>query len=149
MRMSNFMIRGAFLPELRSTTREGAIAELIASLQSAGAFDSADVPDISTAVLRREAMGTTGIGRGIAIPHSRHAAAGKLVGAIGLSKAGLWFDSVDEEPVHIVALVVSPQDQPALHLRALEAVVNGTRDDEMVAKLKACTTAEAMWELIP
>lgn len=149
MRMSNFMIQAAFLPELRSTTREGAIAELIASLQAAGGFDAADVPDITAAVLRREAMGTTGIGRGIAIPHSRHAAAAKLVGALGLSKGGLWFDSVDEEPVHIVALVVSPQDQPALHLRALEAVVNGTRDDETVAKLKACTAAGAMWELIP
>jgi PTS system fructose-specific IIA component/PTS system nitrogen regulatory IIA component len=149
MRMSNFMVLGAFLPDLRSTTREGAIEELIASLQAAGAFATADVPDITAAVLRRETLGSTGIGRGIAIPHSRHAAAGRLVGALGISKAGLWFDSVDDEPVHVVALVVSPQDQPALHLRALEAVVNGTREDETVTRLRACTTADGMWELIP
>lgn len=149
MRMSNFMVRAALVPALRSTTREGAIAELIASLQAAGAFAAADVPDITAAVLRRETLGSTGIGRGIAIPHSRHAASSRLVGTIGISAAGLGFDSVDDEPVYLVALVVSPQDQPALHLRALEAVVNGTREDETVARLRACTTADEMWELLP
>jgi len=148
MRMTNFIVRYAILPELVATTREGAITELIASLHAAGEFAAGDVPDITAAVLRRETLGSTGIGRGIAIPHTRHAAAGRLVATLGLSPGGIPFDSVDEEPVHLLALIVSPQDQPALHLRALEAVVHATRDDDVVARLRACRTAEDIWNLL-
>lgn len=147
--MSNFIVRDAVLPALAATTREGAITEMIARLHAAGEFAADDVPDITAAVLRREALGSTGIGRGIAIPHSRHAAAGKLVGTVAVSRAGIPFDSIDEEPVHLLALIISPQDQPALHLRALEAVVHATKDDELVAKLRACETAEDLWNLLP
>lgn len=149
MRMSNFIVKDAILPVLTATTREGAITEMIASLHAAGEFADADVPDITAAVLRREALGSTGIGRRIAIPHSRHAAAGKLVGTVALSAAGIWFDSVDEEPVRLLALIVSPQDQPALHLRALEAVVHATKDDALVAQLIDCQTADEIWDLLP
>jgi nitrogen PTS system EIIA component len=148
MRMTNFIVRDAILPELTSATREGAITELIASLHAAGEFSDGDVPDITAAVLRRESLGSTGIGRGIAIPHTRHAAAARLVATVGLSRAGIPFDSIDEEPVHLLALIVSPQDQPALHLRALEAVVNATRDDDFVARLRDCRTAEDVWNLL-
>ena len=149
MRMSNFVVRDAILPELVATTRVGAITELIALLHAAGEFAAGDVPSITDAVLRRETLGSTGIGRGIAIPHSRHAAAGKVVAAVALSRGGIPFDSIDEEPVHLLALIVSPQDQPALHLRALEAVVHATKDDALVARMIACRTADELWELIP
>jgi len=149
MRMSNFVVRDAILPVLAATTREGAIVELIASLHAAGEFAEGDVSEITAAVLRREAMGTTGIGRGIAIPHTRHAAAGKLVGTVGIAPDGISFESVDDEPVRLLAIVVSPQDQPALHLRALEAIVHATKDDDLVARMIACRTAEELWSLIP
>ena len=149
MRLTNFIVRDAIVTALAATTREGAIAEMIARLHAVGEFADGDVPDITAAVLRRETLGSTGIGRGIAIPHTRHGAAGRLVATLAVSPAGIPFDSIDDEPVHLLALIVSPQDQPALHLRALEAVVNATRDDEFVARLRACRTADELWELLP
>ena len=87
MRMSHFVVRDAIIPALASTNRDEVIREMVQALHAAGQFLNTDPEDIVRAVLRREQLGSTGIGRGIAIPHSRHAAVAQLVGTIGLSKA--------------------------------------------------------------
>ncbi|HEY2785727.1 MAG TPA: PTS sugar transporter subunit IIA [Fimbriiglobus sp.] len=148
MRMSHFVVKEAIQPALTETTRDGVIRELVASLESAGRVLKSDLVDVVEAVLRRERLGTTGIGRGIAIPHTRHAAVGQLVAAVGLSAAGVPFESLDGEPVHVFFLLVSPQDQPANHLRALEHVVGALRDDAFIQKLRACTTQDEVWAVI-
>lgn len=148
MWMSHFVVRDAILPDLTATTREGVIRELVRGLHAAGRFQTQDPEEVVKAVLRRETLGSTGIGRGIAIPHSRHAAVTQLVGTIGLSKAGVPFESIDGEPVHVFVLLVSPQDQPGPHLRALESVVQAMRDDEFVRALRACETQDQVWNLI-
>jgi mannitol/fructose-specific phosphotransferase system IIA component (Ntr-type) len=129
MRMSHFVVRDAILPDLAASSKEGVIREMVQALQSAGQFPNTDLEDIVRAVLRREQLGSTGIGRGIAIPHTRHAAVAQLVGSIALSRAGVAFDSIDSEPVHVFVLLISPQDRPGDHLRALENVVQTMRDD--------------------
>ena len=148
MRMSHFVSKDAIVPNLAASTREGAIREMVASLHAAGQFLGADTEDVVKAVLRREQLGSTGIGRNIAIPHSRHASVGQLVGTVGLSKAGVPFDSIDGEPVHVFVMLISPQDRPGDHLRALENVVQALRDDGFVKALRACDTAEQVWELV-
>jgi PTS system fructose-specific IIA component/PTS system nitrogen regulatory IIA component len=150
MRMSHFVVKDAIIPALTSVTRDGVIREMVHSLHAAGQFLNTDTEDVVRAVLRREQLGSTGIGRGIAIPHSRHAAVSQLVGTIGLSKAEgkIPFDSIDGEPVDIVVLLISPQDRPGDHLRALENVVQTLRDDEFCASLRACQTRDEVWALI-
>lgn len=148
MRMSNFVVRDAILPELAATTRDEAIREMVKSLHAAGQFLNTDLDDIVKAVIRRECLGSTGIGRGIAIPHSRHASVGQLVGTLAISRGGLPFDSIDGEPVHILVLLISPQDRPGDHLRALENVVQTMRDDGFVKALKAATNRDEIWELL-
>jgi nitrogen PTS system EIIA component len=148
MRMSHFVVRDAVNPALAATTRDEAVAEMVAGLQAAGQFVGTDTADIVKAVLRREQLGSTGIGRGIAIPHSRHAAVSQLVGTVAVSKTGVPFDSIDGEPVHVFVMLISPQDRPGDHLRALENVVQTMRDDAFVAAVKAATTKEQLWELI-
>lgn len=148
MRMSHFVVRDAIVPALASNSREGVIRELVQSLHAAGQFPNTDLEDIVKAVLRREQLGSTGIGRGIAIPHSRHSAVSQLVGTIGLSQGGVSFDSIDGEPVHIVVLLISPQDRPGDHLRALENVVQTMRDDDFVKSIRAAHTKDEVWELI-
>ena len=78
------------------------------------------IADIVRAVMRREELGTTGIGHGIAIPHSRHPSVDRLIGTLALSRGGLPFESLDGEPVYVFFLLVSPQERPGDHLRALE-----------------------------
>ncbi len=148
MRMSHFVVKDAIIPALTATTRDEVIRELVQSLHAAGQFLNTDLDDIVRAVLRREQLGSTGIGRGIAIPHTRHAAVNQLIGTIGLSAAGIPFESIDGEPVHIAVLLISPQDKPGDHLRALENVVQTMRDDDFVQALRACKTQDEVWALI-
>jgi len=162
MRLCNFIVRDAIIPSLAVTApaadardpaavgrvKEAVVREMVGSLHAAGHFRDTDVDGIVQAVLRREQLGTTGIGRHIAIPHSRHPSVDRLIGTLALSRDGLPFDSLDGEPVYVFVLLVSPQDRPGDHLRALEAVVRTMRNDQFVQQLRACQTREEIWALL-
>jgi mannitol/fructose-specific phosphotransferase system IIA component (Ntr-type) len=148
MRMSDFVIKEAIIPDLKATTKEGVIRELIESLRASGQFRGGETEDIVKAILKREQLGSTGIGRGVAIPHSKHVTVERLIGALGVSKAGINFDSVDGEPVHVLVLLVSPQERPGDHLRALENVARSMRDDGFVRELRAAATRDEIWRLL-
>ena len=148
MRMSDFVVREAIIPELASATKEGVIREMVESLRAAGQFKSGDPEDIIRAILKRELLGSTGIGRGVAIPHTKHPSADRLVGTVALSRNGVSFESLDGEPVHVFVLLVSPQDRPGDHLRALENVSRRLRDDGFVRSLRGATTREGVWTLL-
>ncbi|HXD85366.1 MAG TPA: PTS sugar transporter subunit IIA [Urbifossiella sp.] len=162
MRLTNFIVRDAIIPALKTTAadinphdpaavgliKERVIREMVDSLAAAGGFPDGDLEDITKAVLRRELLGTTGIGKNIAIPHSRHPSVNKLVGALALSPGGLPFESLDGEQVYVLVLLISPQERPGDHLRALEAVVRTMRNDDYVKQLRACTTKDEIWNLL-
>jgi mannitol/fructose-specific phosphotransferase system IIA component (Ntr-type) len=146
--MSHFVVRDAVIPSLSATTRDAAIREMVTSLHAAGRLHATDLDDIVKAVLRREELGTTGIGHGIAIPHSRHMAVSQLMGTLALCKAGVPFESIDGEPVHVMVLLLSPPDKPGDHLRALENVVHTMRDEAFVKALREAETREEIWRLL-
>jgi PTS system fructose-specific IIA component/PTS system nitrogen regulatory IIA component len=146
--MSDFVVREAIIPELKATTKEGAIREMVESLRGAGYFRGSEPEDIIKAILKREQLGSTGIGRSVAIPHSKHTSVDRLIGTIAISKTGIPFDSVDGEPVQLLVLLISPQDRPGDHLRALENVARSMRDDGFVRSLVQCTTRDAIWALL-
>jgi PTS system fructose-specific IIA component/PTS system nitrogen regulatory IIA component len=148
MRMSDFVVREAIVPDLAASTKEGVIREMVERLRSAGVFLGTDTEDVVRAIQKREQLGSTGIGRGIAIPHTKHASVDRLVGTIGVSHAGVPFDSLDGEPVYVFVLLVSPQDRPGDHLRALENVSRRLRDDNFIAALRSAHTIEEVWALL-
>lgn len=162
MRLTNFLVRDAIVPRLSASAagvnpddaeavgrvKEQVIAEMAGALRAAGCFRETDLPDIVRAVMARERIGTTGIGQGIAIPHSRHPSVDRLIGTLALAPTGLPFRSLDSEPAFVFVLLVSPQDQPGVHLRALEAVVRTMKDEDFVRRLKACQTADEIWQLL-
>ena len=148
MRMSDFVVRDAIVPELEAATKEGVIREMVESLRMAGQFKSGDPEDVIRAILKRELLGSTGIGRGVAIPHTKHTCADRLVGTVALSRGGVSFESLDGEPVHVFVLLVSPQDRPGDHLRALENVSRRLRDDGFVRSLRNAKTREQIWALL-
>jgi PTS system fructose-specific IIA component/PTS system nitrogen regulatory IIA component len=155
MRLCNFIARDAIVPALSVApggdvrkVKEAVVREMVGALHAAGHFRPADTDEIVKAVLRREDLGTTGIGRHIAIPHSRHAAVDRLIGTLAMSRDGLQFDSLDGEPVYVFVLLVSPQDRPGDHLRALEAVVRTMRNDDFVRQLRNSQTREEIWALL-
>jgi PTS system nitrogen regulatory IIA component len=149
MAMGDFVCRDAIVPALAATTREGVIREMVESLAGLGYFArEGEREEIVRAIQRREQLGSTGIGRGIAIPHTKHASVDRMLGTVALSRTGVAFDSIDGEPVYVFVLLVSPQDRPGDHLRALENVVRTMRDDGFVRALRQCSTREEIWRLL-
>lgn len=148
MRMSDFVVREAIVPDLAATTKEGVIREMVESLRAAGYFKQSEIEDVVKAILKRELLGSTGIGRGVAIPHTKHNSVDRLMGTVAVSRAGVGFDSLDGEPVHVFVLLISPQDRPGDHLRALENVSRSLRDDGFVRSLRQATSREMIWDLL-
>ena len=148
MRMSDFVVREAIVPDLTASTKEAVIRGMVESLHAAGHFRGADLEDITRAILKRELLGSTGIGRGVAIPHTKHSSVDRLIGTVAVSPQGVPFESLDGEPVHVFVLLISPQDRPGDHLRALENVSRSLRDDGFVRSLRQAATREAIWDLL-
>ncbi len=162
MRLTNFLVRDAIIPNLTVTAtsvdsrdatavtgvKERVVTEMVGALRKSGYFREDDLGDIVSAVMRREQLGTTGIGHGIAIPHSRHPSVDRLIGTLAVAREGLPFESLDGGPVYVFVLLVSPQERPGDHLRALEAVVRTMRDEDFVRRLRECNTPEEIWALL-
>jgi nitrogen PTS system EIIA component len=148
MRMSDFVVRDAIIPDLAAVNKEGVIREMAGSLRAAGCFREADQEDVVRAILKRELLGSTGIGRGVAIPHTKHNGVERLIGTVAVSPKGVSFESLDGEPVQVFVLLISPQDRPGDHLRALENVSRCLRDDNFVKALRAATTRDQIWSLL-
>jgi len=148
MRMGDFVVREAIIPSLTASSKEAVVSRKVEGLRDAGYFRGADLEDIIRALLKRELLGSTGIGRGVAIPHTKHVSVDRLVGAVAVSPQGVAFDSIDGEPVHIFVLLISPQDRPGDHLRALENISRTLRDDAFVRALRAAGTREEIGALL-
>jgi PTS system fructose-specific IIA component/PTS system nitrogen regulatory IIA component len=100
------------------------------------------------AVMKREELGSTGIGRGVAVPHTKHSSVNRLIGTVGISREGVDFQSLDGEKVQILFLLVSPPDRPGDHLRALENISRQLRDDTFCRFLKQAKTVEDIKQLL-
>lgn len=148
MRMSDFVVREAILPNLLSTSKEEVIREMVASLRASGHIKATAEDNIIRAILKREELGSTGIGRGVAIPHTKHDSVERPIGTVAVSKSGVDFKSLDNEPVFIFVMLISPQDRPSEHLRALENVARCLRDDTFCRFLRQANSREDIWELL-
>ena len=149
MKFADFVCKEAIRPQLEADTKSEVITELVESLVAAGQISADDKEEIIAAVNKREELGSTGIGRGVAVPHTKHAVVDKLVGTVGVSPDGIDFDSLDRENVQLFFLLVSPPDRPGDHLRALDNIPRHLRENEMFMKfLKQSKTAEDIQQLL-
>jgi nitrogen PTS system EIIA component len=148
MRMSEFVIKEAITANLAANQKEAVIREMVENLRVAGYFKGIDAEEVVKAILKRELLSSTGIGDGVAIPHAKHSSVERLVGAVAVSQKGVPFDSVDNDPVFVLVMLVSPQERPSEHLRALEGVSRCLKDKAFVQSLRNATTPQQIWELI-
>lgn len=148
MKFADFMVQTAIRAQLAAVDKEGVIREMAQSLVEAGKIAANDFDGIVQAIMRREELGSTGIGRGVAVPHTKHASVDQLVGAVAVSRDGVDFASLDGEKVQLVFLLVSPPDRPGDHLRALENISRQLRDDTFCKFLKQSKTAEEISQLL-
>ncbi len=148
MKLSDFVVRDAILVDLQATGKEDAIREIVQSLCQAGTLAEGDAESVIRAILNREELGSTGIGQGVAVPHTRHPKAESLIGTVALSRKGVDFAALDGDPVDILFLLVSPPNQPGDHLRALENISRHLKDEKFVNFLRQAKSREDVEELL-
>ena len=137
MKFSDFVATDAIRAHVAAGSKEGVIREMVQALVDAGRIAAGDQDGIVKAIMKREDLGSTGIGRGVAVPHTKHPGVTRLVGTVAVSPPGIDFESLDGDPVHLFFLLVSPPDRPGDHLRALENISRQLRDDTFCRLLKA------------
>ncbi len=148
MKFSDFISGDAIKAELVSTEKEGVIRELVEQLVSAGQLKADDSDNIVQAILRREELGSTGIGRGVAVPHTKHASVTSPVGAVGVSSKGVEYQSLDGDAVQLFFMLISPPDQPSNHLLALENISKQLQDETFCRFLKQSRTAKDVQQIL-
>ncbi len=148
MNIMGFLDERAVSVGLKSQNKEEVIRELVELLVKAGAITDKDVHKLGQILLKRESLGSTGIGQGVAIPHGKSDCAGKLVAAFGVSPAGVAFDSLDGEPVHLLFLLVAPEDSAGPHLKALARISRLLKDKHFRDCLKAAKDEKTLVKII-
>jgi mannitol/fructose-specific phosphotransferase system IIA component (Ntr-type) len=108
-------------------SKEQAVRVVVGRLVDAGCLRSRDHEGIVSAILKRERLGSTAIGRGRAIPHATHPGVEEVVGALAKFPGGVEFDALDGQPVYLLCLLVAPIHRTGDHLRALEAAARSLR----------------------
>jgi mannitol/fructose-specific phosphotransferase system IIA component (Ntr-type) len=148
MKLKDFIVSEAIVPELQSADRDGAIRELVQSLANSGALPGEAVEEVVAALIKRETNGSTGFGKGVAVPHVKHAKVKKMVGTIGRSAAGIDFAALDHQPVYSIVLLLSPENQPQQHLQAMNIVFSNLQKDMFRRFLRQSDTREAITDLL-
>ncbi len=148
MKFVDFVSRDAIRTSIDVDGKEQVIRAMATALLESGKISEDQHESIVEAVLKREELGSTGIGRGVAVPHTKHPSVSELVGTVAVSEDGVDFDSLDGEKVHLLFLLISPPDRPGDHLRALENISRQLRDDTFCRFLKQSKTPEDVWHLL-
>lgn len=148
MRLTEFVISNAILPDLSAGSKAEAIRLMVASLKDAGKIRPTDEEAIVAAILKREELGSTGIGRGVAVPHTKHPSAESIIATVAVCHNGLDFESLDGGDVFILFLLVSPPDRPGDHLRGLETITKHLKNDDFCSFLRQARTREQVWDLL-
>ena len=130
-----------FIPDLKATTKDGALEEIVAHLVEKRRVRSGNI--VLEALKKRESLGSTGIGKSLAIPHGRTTVTGELTVIYARSKEGIPWEAVDHKPVHFVFLILAPHQERENHyLPLLGKVVEFARDANVRKKLLKTDTHE-------
>ena len=148
MKLSDFIVDDALIPELQSTDRNGAILEIMTALGRSLGMDEPTIAAVAQAAIDREKQGSTGFGKGVAVPHVKHPAVTRVVGGIGRTSKGIDFAALDRAPVYVVFLLLSPPDKPDLHLASMENIFRNVQRDNFRRFLRQASTQEEIIELI-
>jgi PTS system nitrogen regulatory IIA component len=148
MKFSDFVCFEATIPELKADNRDDAIIELVSSLEKVGRLSKRISKDIASAIIKREDEASTGMGKGVAIPHIKHKSVKDTVGVVGLSSAGINFFALDKHPVHSVILLISPENDPDKHLQAMESIFRHLQKERFRKFLRQCRESGEVEELL-
>ncbi|HHT9159999.1 MAG: PTS fructose transporter subunit IIA [Planctomycetes bacterium GWF2_39_10] len=148
MKLTDFVVNEAIITELKATEKEAVIREMMCSLKDMQKISNKDVEGVIKSLMKREELGSTGIGKGVAVPHTKHDCIKKIVGTIARSTNGVDFNALDGEPVHLFFLLLSPNDSAGAHLAALERISTVIRDNDFRRFMRQANGKEGMIEIL-
>ncbi|MEW6365289.1 MAG: PTS sugar transporter subunit IIA [Acidobacteriota bacterium] len=119
MKLADFLGPDAVIPELQGRDPRSVLADLSAPIAEAEGLSTSELVE---GLLEREALGSTAVGDGVALPHARFAKLTRLTASFGRSRAGIPFGAADGEPVHLFFAIFTPEDLAGAHLKALAHV---------------------------
>ncbi|MCO7125660.1 fructose-specific PTS transporter subunit EIIC [Sporolactobacillus shoreicorticis] len=139
MKITDLMIERAMVLDMQATTKEGAIDELIASLERNGRIN--DPKLFKEMILKRETQSSTGIGDGIAMPHAKTKAVNEATVVFGRSKQGIDYQALDGQPSYLFFMIAAPEGAADVHLQTLAALSRLLIDHEFVEQVKNANSA--------
>ena len=145
MELTDLLTPECVVANLKATSKKQALQELSKRIADVIEHNERDIFDI---LLKREKLGTTGVGDGIAIPHGKLESLDKLHGFFARLERPVDFDSIDERPVDLIFLLLAPESAGADHLKALAQVSRLLRDKANCDKLRGSDSPEALYALI-
>jgi nitrogen PTS system EIIA component len=149
MKLLDLIQPSCIVAELEATDRNGVIRALVQVLGDAKLIEPSAVDGLVRSIVTRErTRGTTGFGKGVAVPHAKVEGLSQIVAAVGRSTPGIDFASLDGQPVHIVFLIVSPVDQPDEHLRAMDLIFRHLQQEKFRRFLRQLDTPERIYDLL-
>ena len=146
MKIVEFLNEKAVCADLKATDKEGIIREMIELLAKAEGLRNRE--EIVKVLMAREALGSTGIGLGVGIPHGKSNISKRLVAAFGISRKGIDFDALDGEPVYIFFCLVAPDDSAGPHLKALARISRLLKDKYFRDFLRSFTEEKKIYKAI-
>ena len=148
MKIMDFLNEEAVSADLKATNKEGVIRELVELLVKAGEVDNKSKESLVKTLLAREALGSTGIGQGIGIPHGKYGGIKELVASFGISQKGIDYDSLDGEPAYIFFLLIAPEDTAGPHLKALARISRFLKDKFFRESLRQAKDEKTILKII-
>lgn len=148
MKLADFVVKEAIVADLRATERDEAITELVDALVEAGAATAEQRETLIKEIIERETHGSTGFGKGVAVPHVKHADVARMAAAIGVSQKGVDFNALDKAPVYSIVLLLSPKDRPDEHLQAMENIFSNLQKDTFRRFLRQASSRQDVEDLL-
>ncbi len=145
MQLREFLEPSAVKLDLTSTSKDAVLDEMVALL----GLDERSTLQLARLLKRREVLGSTGVGRGIAIPHCRTLALSRIRLAFGVHRAGLEYDAVDHKPVHILFLIVAPPTEVSnQYLPVLGKIAQFAQMPDVPEQLRGLATPDQLFQLL-
>lgn len=145
MALADLLQPDAIIPALKVNSKKQLLQELAAKAAKLINVPEREVFDV---ILQRERLGSTGVGNGIAIPHGKLASLTSIRGIFARLETAVDFEAIDDEPVDLVFLLLAPEGAGADHLKALSRIARVLRDQDLVAKLRATDSANAIYTFL-
>lgn len=146
MKIVDLIKRDMVVPALKGIDKKAILEELAAYM--AGHHTRIDRAMLAKVLIEREALASTAIGEGVAIPHGKLSSVGEIVACLGRATAGVEFDSMDGHPTYLFFVLVAPESSTGAHLKALARISRVFKDPEFRRRLLAAPDAEAMYSVV-